>query len=166
MVDYQALSIIFAGLSIAASIVYYASVLSNANKASQRELIIQRSSFGMDYSRAYIQVRSMTDWKDKNDFYEKYISDGDSEEIAQWLYLMRLYDLAGLQLKEGADPDLIFRLYPSNAVLNLWEQFEPVFKHQREVANDLTRWESIEYLYREAKKRYPNTIPSWRNRIT
>jgi hypothetical protein len=36
------ISIIFAGLSIAASIVYYASVLRNANIARQRELITQR----------------------------------------------------------------------------------------------------------------------------
>jgi predicted small secreted protein len=37
------ISIIFAGLSIAASVVYYASVLQNANKARDRALALNTS---------------------------------------------------------------------------------------------------------------------------
>jgi hypothetical protein len=131
-----------------------------AEKARQRDMILQRASYGMEYPRAYIELRSMTDWKDVEEWYEKY--GNNPEALSRWVYLMRLYALGGLLLKEGTDPELVFELYPPNTVMNLWERFEPVLRFQREESNYQRRGESFEYLYNEAKKRYPYVSSSWR----
>jgi hypothetical protein len=118
-----------------------------AEKARQREMILQRSQiYSLDYMRAYTDVRSMTDWVDAEDFVKRYIGTTkleasarepeNVEAVTKWLYIVRLYSLAGLHLKEGADPDLLFELYPYGSVMNLWEQFESVFRYQRKIRND------------------------------
>ena len=63
--------------------------------------------------------------------------------------------MGGIQLQEGADPDLLFKLYPMSAVIPLWEQFEPIVMFIRKGINDPRMWEPFEYLYYEAKKRAP-----------
>jgi hypothetical protein len=72
---------------------------------------------------------------------------------------MRIYNLAGLYLREGADPDLIFELYPASAVMSLWELYEPIVLERRRKNNDPDRYRPLEELYQEAKKRYPNITP-------
>ena len=150
----QSISILISSFGIIVAFIYYAQVLRNTRKASQRELILQRSNQSMDYARAYMEVRSMTNWESGEDWYAKYGPATNPEASANWLHIMRLYDLAGLYLREGADPDLLFALYTYGSVISLWERFEPVFLYQREVRNDPLRWEPFEYLYNEAKKRY------------
>jgi hypothetical protein len=59
-------------------------------------------------------------------------------------------------LREGADPDLIFELYPYFAVIGLWEQFESVIMYRRVLRDNPNLDDSFEFLYREAKKRYPD----------
>ena len=55
--------------------------------------------------RAWNEINKMTDWKDAEDFEEKY---SRSENRAYWMYMVRQYNLAGLYLKGGTDPDLLF----------------------------------------------------------
>jgi hypothetical protein len=156
MVDAQTLSIVFAGLSIAASILYYANVLRNANNARQRELIFQKyQSYSIEYAKTFHEVSLMRDWKDYDEFEEKYGREVNIDASAKWLYIMRVYNLAGLYLREGADPDLIFELYPPVAVINLWELFEPIIQGRRERSNDPGVLRPLELLYREAKSRFP-----------
>jgi hypothetical protein len=155
------ISIIFAGLSIAASIVYYASVLRNANNARQRELIYQKyQSYSLEYAKTFQEVSLMRDWKDYDEFEEKYGRETNIDASSKWLYIMRVYNLAGLYLKEGADPDLIFELYPASAVINLWELFEPIIHGRREWNNDPGRLKPLELLYTEAKSRFPDVLRS------
>ena len=150
------ISIIFAGLSIAASILYYASVLRNANKARQRELIMQRTqTYSVEYSKAWGEVMLVRDWEDAEEWEEKYGLKANPEAYSKWNYIMRIYGLGGMYLQEGADPDLLFKLYPLSAIIPLWERFEPIIMAIRERVNDPHMWEPLEYLYNEAKKRAP-----------
>ncbi len=57
----------------------------------------------------------MRDWKDYDEFERKYGREANIDASSKWLYIMRIYNLAGLYLKEGADPDLMFKLYPASA---------------------------------------------------
>ena len=81
-------------VSLIIGIVYYISIMRNqqrtrelslkareeAEKARQRDMIIQRSqSYGLEYMRAYTDVRGMTDWVDAEDFMRKYIGRTDVE---------------------------------------------------------------------------------------
>jgi hypothetical protein len=106
-----------------------------------------------------MEVRSMTDWEDAEDWEKKYGRKANPEAAAKWNYIMRIYGLGGIHLQEGADPDLLFKLYPLSAVIPLWEQFEPIIMFWRERLNDPRMWEPFEYLYNEAKKRAPELTP-------
>jgi hypothetical protein len=97
----------------------------------------------------------MSDWEDAEDWTKKYGRKANLEAYSKWMYIMRDYGLAGILLQEGADPDLLFKLYPLSAVIPMWEQFEPIIMDMRERLNDPRMWEPFEYLYNEAKKRAP-----------
>ncbi len=98
----------------------------------------------------------MSDWEDAEDWEKKYGRENDLNAFSKWNYIMRIYSLAGTHLKEGADPDLLFALYPVGAVIRLWEKFEPITNHMRTVGKNPQRHQDFEYLYLEAKKRHPD----------
>ena len=165
-ITYQMVLSTLQTIALIVGIVYYITIMRNqqrtrelalkaqevAEKARQRDMIIQRSqTYGLEWMRAWGEINKMTDWQDVEDFMEKYAG---TESRAKWLYIVRQYTLAGLHLKEGADPDLLFQLYTPYSIMTLWERFEPVFRSQKEMG----LWEPFEYLYNEAKKRHPNIL--------
>ncbi len=156
MVDYQNLSIVLTGVGLIIALVYQSMTLRYTSKARQRELIMQRSqTYSVEYSKTWWEVILMSDWEDEEDWAKKYGRKANLEAYSKWMYIMRDYGLAGIYLQEGADPDLLFKLYPLSAVIPMWEQFEPIIIAMRENVNDPRMWEPFEYLYNEAKKRAP-----------
>ena len=57
-----------------------------------------------------------------------------------------------------ANADFIFQLYPAQAVIKLWDQFEAVILDVREKLNSPTHLEGFEFLYRVAKEMHPGII--------
>ena len=156
MVDYQNLSIVLTGVGLIIALVYNSMTLRYTSKARQRDLIMQRSqTYNVEYSKTWWEVKDMSDWEDAEDWAKKYGRKANLEAYSKWMYIMRDYGLAGIYLQEGADPDLLFKLYPLSAVIPMWEQFEPIIMAMRERVNDPRMWEPFEYLYNEAKKRAP-----------
>ena len=152
----EVIALVLTGLGLAASIVYYGNIIQNANKARQRELIYQKyQNISVEYAKAYEEVMLMTDWNTYEEFDQKYGRENNPDASAKWIYITRVYNLAGIYLEEGADPDLLFKLYPDSAIINLWEKFEPIILERRKRFNDPDRFKPLEYLYREAKNRYP-----------
>jgi hypothetical protein len=96
---------------------------------------------------------NMRDWKDAEEWEEKYGRENNLDAFSKWNYVIRHYTLAGVLLKQGADPDIIFELYPDGAVINLFELYEPIVGHMKSKKS----WslDNLEYLYTEAKKRRP-----------
>jgi hypothetical protein len=159
MVSVESVLDIIPALGVIVALAYYSLTLRNTSKARQRELIFLRlQGYSMEYTEAFANVLDYTDWEDAEDWERTYRA--DPEAWSQWLYIMRVYNVAGILLKEKvADADLIFQLYPPMALINLWEQFEPVIRYTRESRNFPGLFQAYEYLYREAKKRYPEILP-------
>ena len=84
----------------------------------------------------------------------------DLDELIQIFQVMHSNCARACAEEKEADPDLIFKLYPPNAIIPIWEQFEPLVKYTRESHGFPDHWEPFEYLYTEAKKRYPEI--SWK----
>ena len=154
-------------------IVYYITIMRNtqrtrevslkaqeeAERNRQRDMIIQRSqSFSLEYTKTFLEVRAMIDWDTPEEFFNKYGPETNPEARSKWIYIMRLYEMAGLHLKEGADPEILFEIWPVVAILNLWEQFESVIEYQRQRINAPHMYEPFEHLYSMAKKEYPNVV--------
>jgi len=105
--------------------------------------------------KSFNEVMLMTDWEDAEEWEQKYGRENNLDAYSKWNYVTRHYQLAGLLLKQGADPDIIYALYPEGAVINLWEHYEPVVQHMQVKSKNPMRLEYLEYLYTEAKKRRP-----------
>ena len=137
MVDYQSLSIVLTGVGLIIALVYYIMTLRYTSKARQRKLIMQRSHiYNVEYQKAWYEVLGMSDWEDAEDWAKTCGRKANLEAYSKWMYIMRDFGLAGIHLQEGADPDLLFKLYPLSAVIPLWEQFEPIIMVIRERLND------------------------------
>ena len=81
MIQAEYLPIVLTGLGLTASIVYYASVLQNQNKAKQRELIIQRiSTITPEFYRNWRRVMS-GDWKTELEWYKHISENPDDADI-------------------------------------------------------------------------------------
>lgn len=161
MVSLEVVAILLSGIGISASLVYYAQVLRNTNKSRLREVIFQRAQvYSSSYTEAFAATRTMNDWETVEEFQSKYGISASPDKWSKYMYITRVYNIAGILLKENmADADLIFKLYPPYAVINVWEQFLPITENLREHVNYPEAYESFEFLYEQAKQRYPAIIP-------
>jgi len=150
MIEY--LPLVLTGLSISASIFYYAMVLRNAQKIRQRDQIYLRfQSFNMEYNRAWVDLLERDTLAP-----EEYIN-LDSETRAKYHYLTIRYNNVGLMLKEKMmDPELLFQIFSPRFIMRLWEFSKEVIYDNRTKNNFPTYMAAFEYLYNETKKRFPD----------
>jgi len=161
-------------VGILVGIIYYITIMINqqrtreqsfkaqeeAEKTRQRDIVFQRlQGYSLEYAKAFIDVASFTDWETVDEFREKYGRITNPQAFAKFIYITRVYEFAGILIMENvADPELIFRLYPPGAVISLWETFSPYIQDVRNIRNSPDRNGAFEYLYNEAKKRYPDML--------
>ena len=153
-------------VGILVGVVYYITIMRNSQRAQQEsekarrnELVFQKlQNITLEYARTFNEVMIMKDWNDVEEWEEKYGRDNNVEAYSKWNYVIRHYQLAGLLLKQGADPDIIFELYPDGAVINLFELYEPVVEYMK--SEKSWNFENLENLYSMAKKRRPD-IGKW-----
>jgi hypothetical protein len=160
MVDID-LSIVFAGLSIAASIVYYASVLRNANKTQQMQLETRKVQLFMqlyqqltseETLKASMELMTL-DIKDNDEYLKKYDSSVNPAHYAKRAHIWWLYNSIGELLRMGTiEHDLIDRLQLDVSVIVTWEKWEHIIKETRARENLPNIWGGFEYLYNETKK--------------
>ena len=138
-ITYQMVLSTLQTIALIVGIAYYLTIMRNsqrtrelslkaqeeAEKARQRELIFQRfQGYSLEYTKAFADVTSYTDWEDADDWHEKYGILANPEAWSEYAYITSTYNLVGILLKEEvADPELIFQLYPPQAVIRIWERF-------------------------------------------
>lgn len=150
MVDVD-LSIIFAGLSIAASILYYASVLRNQNRTRQTQLFM--NLFTQIRSKDFVRdTRELSSWqwKDFNDFRSKYGSRADKEASTLFHSTANFFDGIGVLVSHNElNPKLVEELM-SSWIIWFWEKFGDIIKEYRTVSYP-QYLVSVEYLYHKIK---------------
>ncbi|MBL7169174.1 hypothetical protein ISS40_10915 [Candidatus Bathyarchaeota archaeon] len=155
MVQMEVLALILTGLGIIASILYYASVLRNANRTQLMQLETRQASFFMqiynrmldkDFMEVWHKVLGY-DYSDPEAAMRRYDSEVDSEErvnvdlIAQW------YEGLGVLVKEGLlDIHLIAVMFPLT-VINGWNALGPMITEMQKTSS--SRGSNFEYLYDE-----------------
>ena len=152
------ISIIFAGLSIAVSIVYYASVLRNANLQQEKEFHYQKISIvNAEFYNNWAKLLR-GEWRTFNERLE--YQKENPEDHGIFTQITAILNSMGLLLKQKAiDPELLFSLYSPNMTIWTWEKAKPIIEVWREAMNYPEQYSGFEYLYNEARKHYPD-IPS------
>ena len=79
---------------------------------------------------------------------------------SKYIFIGTRYQNLGLLLKEKmVEPELLFQVFSPRSIMKFWERFEWHESLLRERANDPDHYEAFEYLYNEAKKRFPDINP-------
>ena len=157
--DAQTISILLAGLSIAASIVYYASVLRNANKTQQVQLETRQAQLFLNIFNVYASKQFQKDreelmllwkWADYDDFFGKYGPDVDPDAHAIWDSTCTWLEGLGVLVKrELIDPELVYDIM-YGFIINFWEKHLPIFTVFREQWGD-KMYEDLEALYHKMR---------------
>jgi len=159
MASFEFIALILTGLGLTASIVYYANILSNANKTQQMQLETRQAQLFMPiyftyYSEEYIKAFSeIMSWEydDYEDYMAKYGSDVNPEAYLMYRKVFGYLEGLGVLVRRGLiDPSLVDDLM-SGAIVGYWEKFEPFFIERRKRLNWPQVGEQIEYLYNQVK---------------
>jgi hypothetical protein len=159
MVDLQTLTTMFGGIGVGVAAIYYMLTIRNSEKIRRKDFLFQAQlARTPEYYKMFSQVTKMHDYETEEEWNSKY----DEEQRLQWNYLAQHFNVIGLMFMDGVVPtDTLFRMYPTYAVIRLWEQSEKHIVEISKVTNE-NPFSGLEALYREAKKRNPDYIPSWK----
>ncbi len=153
MVDYQAISIMFAGISIGVAAIYYALNIRHQKETRQTQLFMQIfDRLNQKESRKQIgEFIYVWEWKDFDDFWDKYGPEANIDDWASLNSLNAYYEGIGVMIKRGLiDPTLVDDIM-SGEIIRVWEKFEPIAREWRRRQNWPQAFEWNEYLYNEIK---------------
>ena len=152
MIEY--LPLVLTGLSITASILYYANVLRNTNKQRKTQFAMNLSSIliSPETTGNTTKILSYT-WEDFEDFRKKYDSTTNLEQFSIRWNIWRLYDHIGYMLHLGlVDIETLYNLIGGYNILSPWEKFEPIILEQRRFYEEPDWFVWWEYLAKETSK--------------
>jgi len=162
MIEY--LPLVLTGLGLTASILYYTSVLRNANEAQKRAQETRRTQLSTsitekigskDFLRDFIELTQL-EWIDIDDFLKKYDHTVNTESYAQRWTVWMAYENLGYLLREGLiDREILFNAASTGCVL-IWGRYQPVIDYYRKRQLGPRFMENFEYLATEMWKMCKN----------
>ena len=158
MVTLETVLDVIPALSVLIALIYYTRTLRNTEQERRREQILLRHQMhDLPYMESWVQLMGV-DFNNHEEFVEKVRN--NTALFAKYVYVGTRYQNIGLLLKEKmVEPDLLFQVFSPRSIIRFWERFGWHEKILRERANDPEHYEAFEYLYNEAKKRYPDINP-------
>ena len=159
MASLELVAFVLTGLSIIASLVYYANVLSNAYKTQRMQLETRQAQLFMQLDNRYRDETRGLDI-DKSLLYveiesfEEFMRMYETEEcfVKSVQALGGFYENVGVMVKEGYIPIRLVALMWGGMTRRYWEKLEPFFHELREVRGFPRAWAETEYLYHELMK--------------
>jgi hypothetical protein len=166
MIEY--LPLVLTGIGIMASILYYTSVLTNANKTRKTQMLMDLYQTYRDpkFAEAWGEMMDQ-EYSDFEDYWRKYGSDTNRVAWNKWQSVARVFHGIGVLLRRGmVDIELVEELL-ANIVFISWYKMGPIVIGFRERAKNMhggkgnsTKYDQLsgfEYLYNELNKRDPRT---------
>jgi len=158
MASFEFLAIIVSVLGLAASITYYAIVVSNANKTQQQQLETRQAQLFMPIFNQFQNHENMAiwlnivldwEWEDYDDFRNKFYSDKDVRTKIH-SYMAYLEGAGILLERDLVDIKMVNELIGSIVVI-FWEKMESVILGTRQRLDMPTYCSGVESLYRKIK---------------
>jgi len=157
MIEY--LPLVLTGLGLTASIVYYASVLRNANKNQQMQLETRKTQLFMQLHQSKYDQKGLEnifllmnlEWDDFDDYMRKYGGlEGHIETAAALESWLSYFDGLGILVKEDMiDLDMVYNVALTR-ILFMWFKFETIIKEFRKDPWNLPDYcQNFEYLAEE-----------------
>ena len=163
------IAFVLTGIGLAASIVYYANILNNANRTRELQLKSQEQALETRQASIFTQIAYQLyskehvtiyfelidwEWNDYQDFYSKY---GQGENRVKRMMVWLNFDLVGRLMREGLLDRLLVSQLLGSAILRSWNKFEPIIIEDRKEMGPhwMTEWE---YAFNEIKQVYDQTF--------
>jgi hypothetical protein len=167
MASFEFLAVTISILGLAASIVYYANILRNANKTQQMQLETRQTQLFMylydkfcseSFRRSYYEIMSW-EWTDFDDYSNKYGPYTNPEKNYIRGNVGSFFEGLGVLVKnKQISPELVDDLM-SQHIITYWEKFGPILIEARTVRNYPHAAEWVEYLYNQVKPIYDKQHP-------
>ena len=142
-------------VSISVGIIYYLFIMRNVQKSRQREnLLLRFQILGKTYNDAKEDFLEQ-DWGSTMEDYSKH----SPESRANFNFIQSSLNNIGVMMKEKLiDPEMFYQIYSPRLIMRHWETIEDIINNYREITKDTKYNEAFEYLYNDAKKRFPDII--------
>ena len=160
MIELSTIRDLVAIFGVIAGFTYYVLTVHNAQKTQQMSLDTRKTSiflqmYGTITPELIDRVTKMNTWEftDFKDFHLKY-----DDKFAEWESVFQRYNGIGLLAKQDqVDLNLIFKLL-GLPIFRLMKNYESIIEKQKEFHGIPDMYEGLEYLFGEAKIRYPEVI--------
>ena len=159
MIEY--LPLVLTGIGLTVSILYYTTVLRNANKTQQMQLETRQVQMFMnisdtrnspEFQKLIYRVVYMDEWKDLEDYFNRYGPLNSLDAYSEHAYVWQLFDTVGfLLMKKVIDLSFLDDVLKAT-VLRAWRKFEPVIMANRQRVNQPNLWNQFQYLAEEIMK--------------
>ena len=154
MIELSTIRDLVAIFGVIAGFSYYVLTVRNAEKVRKQDLIFQRiSELDDDFYNKWTTLVDQ-EWKTYPEWRKYRIKHPESYGFLA--YMLSLLGGIGETLRNGIiDAESLFSIYTPILVIFTWEKVKPIVEFYREGTNISTYFDNFEYLYDEAKKRYP-----------
>jgi hypothetical protein len=153
LVDAQTISLVFGGLSVGVAAIYYVYNMRTTLQTRQAQFFIQfyQNGFGtVEGLKRWIEILHY-EFKDNDEFEEKYGSENNPQACAERMQCWSFFDALGLYMKQGlVDRNFVYE-YVSVYAIWMWMKFSEVMKRHREIYHSDVGV-GLEYLYYELVK--------------
>jgi hypothetical protein len=161
MVDYQTVSIVFAGLSIGLAAIYYMLNLRYIRRNQELQQETRQAQFFMQTYQSVMTPENQRlhgevlewEWTDFDDFSERYYKNPTRK--GEWISANITFDILGIMLKENLmDPEILFEMEQSGTRGGtvLWYKFEPIVREMRRRESNPDLLKNFEYYVEEMYK--------------
>ncbi len=156
MASFEFLAVILTGLGLIVSILYYTTVLQNANKTRQTQLLMNlyetyRSPI---FRKQTDDVMHRMEWDNYEDFLTKYAANTNSEERTSWFSVATFYEGLGVLVKRKLIDLSIVEDLLGLSIQRAWERIGPIETRSRKQMNSPRLFNDFEFLYNELMKYY------------
>ena len=141
MASFEFLAIILTGLGLTVSVLYYSTVLSNANKTQKQQLETRQTQLFMnlfqtittvEFNQRYQEMLG-AEWTDYEDYLEKYGPMNNPQVAAKRFSTWQVYNGIGFLVMENyIDIEKVELLYGGSGPIMLWRKWEPIILDLRE----------------------------------
>ena len=149
----ESIPLVLTGIGLTASIVYYASILRNANKTQQQALETRQAAMFMNIYNQWTSgihrhwgIISSWEWDDYDEYTQKY-GDTESQEMVQ--SVGGYYEGIGVLVKEGLVPIRLVALFSTTVIIRFHEKFRGIAEKERVLFNSPRIGIETESLYNE-----------------
>ena len=147
-------------LGVIVALLYYSITIRNTEKLRRKEVLFQiQAPRSLEYMATGAEVLRMHDYSSHAEYIKKYTE----EQRLKANYMFFHFCMIGSLVRYGiASVEELFPLYPTAVIISHWEIQEIMIQDVRVSNKDPTYGETFELLYREARKKNPDFVVSWK----